>query len=148
MNSRIEAILIVEDEEMDVEFLQRAFVKAGSSFPVRAVTNGEEAMAYLCGMKPFGDRAAFPFPRLVITDLKMPRMGGLQLLQWMQTQREFRGLPRIVLTSSTAQSDVNAAFQFGAAAYIVKPVEYRELERIAKIIVDYWRLSLLPRWEA
>jgi len=147
MNSRTKAILIVEDEEMDVEFLQRAFAKTDAPFPVRAVGNGEEAMAYLCGKTPFGDRVAFPFPRLVITDIKMPRMGGLQLLQWMQTRREFRGLPRIVLTSSTAQSDVNTAFQFGATAYIVKPVEYRELERVTKLIADYWRLSLLPKWE-
>ncbi len=139
-----ETILIVEDEEADVEFLKRAFTKAGIPNPVRAVYNGEEAIAYLQGTGAFADRKAFPFPRVIMTDLKMPQMGGLQLLQWIRDDPSFHVIPTIVFTSSTAQSDVDAAFKSGASAYIVKPVEFKELERIAKTIGDYWRLSLLP----
>lgn len=148
MNQPNDTILIVEDEESDILFLKRAFTKAGVTNPVHAVNNGEQAIAYLQGKDPFGDRLAHPFPRVIITDLKMPQMGGLQLLRWLDEHREYRVIPTIVFTSSTAQADVNEAFQLGAGAYIVKPVEFRDLERIAKIIADYWRLSLLPTREA
>jgi CheY-like chemotaxis protein len=144
MNPATETILIVEDEPADIEFLQRAFTKAGITNPVQSVSNGEEAIAYLTGRGAFADRKAFPFPRVVITDLKMPQMDGIQLLQWIRANPEFRVVPTIVLTSSTSQSDVNAAFACGASAYIVKPVEIRELQRIAKVIADYWTMSLLP----
>lgn len=144
MNAPTDAILIAEDEPADVEFLQRAFKRAGIPNPVRAVANGEEAVAYLRGQGAFADRQAFPFPRVVITDLKMPQMDGLQLLRWIHENPEFRVVPTIVLTSSTAQADVDAAFACGASAYIVKPVELKELDRIARVIVEYWRLSLLP----
>lgn len=143
-----ETILIVEDEESDVLFLKRAFAKAGVPNPVQAVGNGEEATEYLQGKGRFADRAAYPFPRVIITDLKMPQMGGLQLLRWLDEHPEHRVIPTIVFTASASQADVNEAFRLGAGAYIVKPVEFRELERVAKIIADYWRLSLLPTREA
>lgn len=145
MKTPTETILIVDDEESDVEFLRRAFLKAGVANPIHAVSNGEEAIAYLCGNGTFADRARHPYPRVIITDLKMPQMDGIQLLQWLQENPPYRVIPTIVFTSSTAQSDVNAAFEHGAGSYIVKPVEYKELERIACIIADYWRLSLLPQ---
>ena len=142
--NQTDTFLIVEDEESDVEFLKRALAKTGVPNPVRAVSTGEEAVAYLRGVGAFSDRKAFPFPRLIITDLKMPQMGGLQLLRWIHEHPEFRVVPTLVFTSSTAQSDVDEAFKWGASAYLVKPVEYKELERIARIIGDYWQLSLLP----
>lgn len=148
MNLPTETILIVEDEESDILFLKRAFARAGVPNPVHAVNNGEQAIAYLQGDAPFADRKAYPFPRVIITDLKMPQMGGLQLLRWLDEHPEHRVIPTIVFTSSTAQADVNEAFKLGAGAYIVKPVEFRDLERIVKIIADYWRLSLLPTREA
>lgn len=144
MNVPTETILIVEDEESDILFLKRAFAKVGVPNPLHAVTNGEEAVAYLQGTPPFTDRSVHPFPRVIITDLKMPQMGGLELLRWLNEHPEHRVIPTIVFTSSTSQADVNEAFNLGAGAYIVKPVEFRELERVAKTIADYWRLSLLP----
>ena len=139
-----ETILIVEDDENDALFIQRAFAKAGVSNPIRWVHNGEEAIAYLKHTGPFANKEENPFPRVIITDLKMPQMDGLQLLRWLAENRECRVVPTIVFTSSTAQSDVNEAFNHGAGAYIVKPIDIRELDRVAKIIADYWRLSLLP----
>lgn len=138
-------ILIVEDEAHDVEFLTRAFQRCGLTNPIRSVSNGEEAVAYLNGDGEYADRVAFPFPRLMITDLKMPQMGGLELLRWMQAKPRCRIVPAIVFTSSTSQADVNAAFESGASGYMVKPVAFEELERMIKTIVDYWRLSLMPK---
>lgn len=144
MKTPYQTILVVEDDENDATFIRRAFAKAGVTNPVRWVQNGEEAVAYLKGESPFTDREANPFPRVIITDLKMPQMDGLQLLRWMAQNPKYRVVPIIVFTSSTAQSDVNQAFNCGAGAYVVKPVDIRELDRVAKVIVDYWRLSLLP----
>ena len=144
MNGPRDSILIVEDDEHDAMFIQRAFAKAGVSSPMRWVRNGEEAVAYLRADGAFADRKKNPFPRVVITDLKMPQMDGIQLLRWIHENPKYRVVPTIVFTSSTAQSDVNAAFECGAGAYIVKPVDVRELIRMAKVIGDYWQLSLLP----
>jgi CheY-like chemotaxis protein len=144
MKNPRETILVVEDDENDATFIRRAFSKAGITNPVRWVQNGEEAVAYLKGENPFADRAANPFPRFILTDLKMPQMDGLQLLRWITQNPGYRVVPTIVFTSSTAQSDVDQAFACGAGAYIVKPVDIRELERVAKIVSEYWRLSLLP----
>ncbi len=144
MTFSTEMILIVEDEAADVEFLRRAFIKAYVPNPVHSVGNGEEAITYLKGEGRYSDRKAFPFPRVVITDLKMPQMDGIQLLRWIQLNPAYGVVPIIVLTSSTSQADVDAAFGAGASAYFVKPVDFKELEQIARVITDYWRISLLP----
>lgn len=146
MAQRTETILIVDDEPSDIEFVTRALTRVGVTNPIRTAANGEEAIAYLTGQGAFANRIAHPFPRVVITDLKMPQMSGLQLLRWMQENAAFRVVPIIVFTSSTAQSDVNEAFRLGTSAYFVKPVEFKELERMVRIIADYWRLTLLPTY--
>ncbi len=137
-------ILIIEDEEHDVEFLTRAFKRTGITNPVQIVKNGEEAIAYLTGAGRYADRVQFPYPRVIVSDLKMPQMGGLELLRWLRANPDYRIVPLIVLTSSTSQADVDASFACGASAYFVKPVAFGELQQIAKIIWDYWSTSLLP----
>lgn len=138
-------ILIVEDDPNDVLFLKRAFKRSGVLNPIQSVGDGEEAVAYLAGSGKFADRVAFPFPRVILTDLKMPRMNGIELLKWLYARPEMRVVPIIVLTSSTDEDDIKAAFCNGASAYMVKPVAFDELERVVKVIADYWRLSLVPR---
>jgi CheY-like chemotaxis protein len=142
MKETNQTILIVDDEEHDVEFIKRAFTRAGVMNPVQAVPNGEEAVAYLSGVGRYADRAVCPFPSVIVTDLKMPRMGGLDLLRWLHGH--YRLVPTVVLTSSSAQADVDTAFAHGAVGYMVKPVTLGELEKTIKTIADYWRLSLVP----
>lgn len=137
-------ILIVDDEAHDVEFLRRAFERSGVPNPIQAVSDGEEAIAYLTGAGAFANRVAYPFPRVILTDLKMPQMNGLELLRWLHANPRYRVVPTIVVTSSMSQSDVDEAFACGAAGYMVKPVGFAELERTVKLIADYWRLSLVP----
>lgn len=144
MNENTGTILIIEDEEHDVDFLRRAFMRAGITNPIQVVSDGEQAKAYLQAAGKYSDRKTYPFPRIVITDLKMPHLSGLELLSWIRANPKYRVVPTIVLTSSVSQADVDLAFSCGASAYFVKPVAFGELERLAKIIWDYWRLSLLP----
>jgi CheY-like chemotaxis protein len=143
MNRPPTVFLVVEDEPSDAEFLQRAFARAGGGDRVYTVGNGQEAVAYLTG-EAQNDRERFPFPDVIITDLKMPHMNGLELLQWLHTHETWRRVPRVVLTSSTASSDVATAYAFGAAAYLVKPVEVHELRTMAKAMSDFWRLAQRP----
>lgn len=144
MNHPGETVLLVEDDENDAMFVRRAFTRAGISNPLQWVTNGEKAVAYLTAAPQFADRQQYPFPALILSDLKMPQMDGLQFLSWIREHPQTKAPPVVVLTSSTAQSDVDEAFRRGAAGYMVKPIEIRELDRIVQAIADYWRLSLHP----
>jgi CheY-like chemotaxis protein len=135
--------LVVEDEPSDAEFLLNAFLRAGGGDRVYTVENGQAAVAYLTNQS-HSDPERYPIPDVIITDLKTPHMNGLELLEWLHGHEIWRRIPRIVLTSSTAGSDVATAYAFGAAAFLVKPVEIHELRAMAKAISDFWRHSLRP----
>jgi CheY-like chemotaxis protein len=142
------AILIVDDDVNDQNFIRRAFKQSGVVNPIAVVNDGEEASAYLRGLGLYADRSLHPLPRLIITDLKMPRMGGIDLLAWMKTRKEFRLIPAIVLTSSNNQDDINRAFEHGAKGYLIKPVQFTDLTKLIRVVADYWRASCVPYPEA
>src|SRR5688572_15182633 len=119
---RSAVILLVEDDFNDVLLLRRALQRAGVQQPVRLVSDGEEAIAYLAGKGPFGDRQAFPFPCLVLLDLKLPKRSGLEVLRWLRGQEEIKDLPVLMITSSGETSDRDEAASHGIEAYQVKPV--------------------------
>jgi two-component system response regulator len=137
-------ILIVEDDFNDQTFIQRALRKSGTANCLAVVNDGEEATVYLRGLGPYANRGLHPLPRLMITDLKMPRMGGIELLAWINARAEFRLIPTIVLTSSSDQSDIASAFAHGAKGYMIKPVHFGELEQLMRTIAAYWRASCVP----
>src|SRR2546423_7862279 len=94
------AILLVEDRADDILLVQKAFQKAGVSNPISVVRDGEEALGYLLGLGKFADRTTFPFPTLLLLDLKMPKMDGFELLKSIRSLPLFKSLRVIVLTSS------------------------------------------------
>ena len=140
--------LIVEDEPADAEFIQHAFGATGRADRILLAANGEEAVAHLTGKAEKADRSRFPLPDVIITDLKMPHMNGLELLRWLQTQDAFRNIPRVVLTSSTAPSDIATAYSLGASAFFVKPVDLHELRALAKAMSDFWSRAISPHHSA
>ena len=137
-------ILVVEDDVNDQNFIRRAFKQSGVANRIATVNDGEEATAYLRGLGFYADRSLHPLPRLIITDVKMPRMGGIELLAWMNARPEFRLIPAIMLTSSNDQADVTRAFEHGAKGYMIKPVQFGDLEKLIQTIADYWRASCVP----
>lgn len=132
------AILLVEDDKNDAFFLQYAFESAGIANPLVWLEDGQKAMDYLSGTGPYSDRARFPFPCLVLLDLKLPGKGGLELLRWVRGQPVLSNLIIIVLTSSSEASDVEEAYRLGARSYLVKPLTVEKRLLMAKALKDYW----------
>ena len=143
------AILLVEDRQDDILLVRRAFRKAGVRNPIEAVPDGEEAMAYLLGIGQYADRARFPFPSLVLLDLKMMKMNGFETLRWIRSLPAFKSLRVIVLTSSEDIFDVNKAYELGANSFLVKPFEFEEFTALARTLAKFWfeldRSSTPPR---
>jgi CheY-like chemotaxis protein len=141
-------ILLVEDDPNDVWLVKHAFQSAGISNPLRIVNDGQEAVDYLQGQGHFGDRSAFPLPKLVLLDLKMPRLNGFDVIGWMRRHYPWKLTPIIILSSSALPQDVNRAYELGANAYMVKPADFRALERLFRTIADFWNAGETPSTEA
>jgi DNA-binding response OmpR family regulator len=144
MDGKESSILVLEDDENDALLLKRALRRLNVSSPVHIVTDGEEGIAYLSGTGKYRDRATYPFPGFIITDLKMPKKSGMEVLKWLSEHRELKVVPTLVLTSSKEESDVAKAYGFGANSYMVKPADFQDLERMMRLIHDYWNVCEKP----
>ena len=134
-------ILLVEDDEVDVLTVQRALRELKVANPLRVAGNGEEALEIL------RDPAAVR-PAIILLDLNLPRMSGLEFLRIARREGSVRGIPVVVLTTSRQDQDVVQGFELAVAGYMVKPVDYRKFVEVMKAIDLYWTLSELPRDEA
>jgi two-component system response regulator len=133
-------ILLVEDNSNDAELTIRALRKVKLSNYVIHLENGVEALEFLFGTGKYIKRELNNKPKVILLDLKMPKMGGLEVLAQLKTNKLTKEIPVVVLTSSAEHPDVKGAYALGANSYIVKPVEF---EAFSKIIADlgfYWLL--------
>jgi two-component system response regulator len=135
-----ETILLVEDDENDAFFLQRAIQKVGLANPVQNARDGQQAIDYLRGAGKFSRRAEFPLPGLILLDLKLPLVMGLDVLKWIRQNPELSPIV-IILSSSAEESDISSAYRLGANAYLVKPSEVSKLEGMVRSINDFWLLQ-------
>ena len=131
-------LLIVEDNEDDIFFVDRIFKQIGARCELRFARDGMEAIEYLSGKGAFKDRAKYPMPTIILMDLKMPRRNGFEVLEWMHNQPEIKLIPTIVVTSSTLQEDVTRAYRLGANAVMNKPVDKDSLLQMLKSFHIYW----------
>jgi len=138
VDPRLATILLVEDEISDAALVQRAFERAKVLNPVVHLRNGDEALGYLAGVGKYTDRVQHPLPVLILLDLKLPGMTGLQLLQWMRTNREIRRIPVVVLTGDDSPGALTAAYDLGANSYLVKPGNPNEIGRLIATVQHYW----------
>ncbi len=113
-------VLLVEDNASDLLFIQRAIRKAGIPIALYLVENGELAVSYLLGEGVYADREQYPFPALIITNMKMPRMNGLELLRWVKQQPNMKHLPVLVMSSSDDPYEMNQVITLGCSAYFAK----------------------------
>jgi CheY-like chemotaxis protein len=131
------SILLVEDDQVDCMTIKRALEEVKINNHLDVVSNGEEALAYLLS-------AENDLPGLVLLDLNMPRMNGIEFLKTVKTHQGLKKVPVVVLTTSRADQDINASFELGVAGYMVKPLDYSEFIDAVVTIARYWQLSELP----
>lgn len=126
-------ILLVEDNPMDVDLTLRAFAKRTLANPVRVARDGEEALSRLADW----ERGDLP-PVVVLLDLKLPKVDGLEVLRQIKQHPRFHSIPVVVLTTSAEDGDIRAAYRLGANSYIVKPVSFDNFMEVAAHIELYW----------
>ncbi len=128
----------VEDDENDVFFMQRALQKAGLPHDLFHVHDGQEAVDYLGGNEPYTDRSKYPFPDLLLLDLKMPKMNGFDVLSWLREHPELKTPPVVVLSSSNQEEDVQKALSLGASDFQTKPHDTQGLVQFVQELHDRW----------
>jgi CheY-like chemotaxis protein len=138
-----DAILLVEDNEDDVFLMQRALKRAGIINPVQLAEDGRIAIDYLSGSGKFSDRAAYPVPKAVFLDLKLPIKDGFEVLSWIRSQPELKEMPVIILSSSSEPADVDRAAELGSNSYMVKPPTGPGILNLAKMLNWDW-LKIQP----
>jgi len=135
---KADLILIAEDNEDHVLLLRRALQRGAVLNPVFVVNDGEETIAYLKGDGKYADRYEYPLPALLLLDLKMPKKNGFEVLEWIRQQPGLRRLRVVVLTTSDAPEDIDRAYELGANAFMVKPLEKRQFLDLTDAIKGYW----------
>ncbi len=126
-------ILHVEDNPDDVMLMNLAFTRAGIAAKLQVVNDGDEAIAALSN----GVMDGVP-PVCVLLDVKLPRISGLEVLEWIRKQPHLRRLPVILLTSSSQTADINRAYDLGANSFLVKPPDLDSLTQLVKTVAHYW----------
>lgn len=132
-SSILPPILLVEDNPIDVDLTLRAFARRKFANPLHVARDGEEALAWLPRWA-----AGEPLPAVILLDLKMPRISGLDVLRTLKSHPDFHTIPAVVLTSSSEDGDIRTAYDLGANSYIVKPVNFDKFMDVAAQIELYW----------
>ncbi|MDF3056154.1 MAG: two-component system response regulator [Rariglobus sp.] len=130
-------ILLVEDDENDVFLLTRALKKAGIENSLQVADDGRQALDYVEGCGRFSNRAEFPLPYLVLLDLKLPQVKGLDVLKRIR-ELAGRSLIVVVLSASSNETDIAEAYRLGANAYLCKPANFEGLVEMVRAINDFW----------
>jgi CheY-like chemotaxis protein len=131
-------ILVAEDDSNDALILVRALHKHFPGSSVHVVNDGSEAVEYLIGGGAYQDRKSFPWPHALITDLKMPRISGLELLDWLSQHPEYRPAPCVMFSSSDDAEDISRAYKLGVAGYLTKSTSPDTFEKLADLLRDSW----------
>jgi CheY-like chemotaxis protein len=131
-------VLLVEDNPRDVRLTQRAFVQTGLPHELRVVRDGDEALRYLRREGSYKDPSISPRPDVILMDLNLPRMSGHEVLDCLKQDTRFKQIPVIVLTTSGRPDDVRLAYEAGANAYLLKPVEFARFTEIMAQLGKFW----------
>lgn len=145
MNGALAHILLVEDNRMDVELTLDAFKEARLLNAIHVAPNGQDALDYLFGRGKYTDRVVYPLPSLVLLDLKLPGIDGIEVLRQIKSTPGLKRLPVIILTSSKEEGDRALSYDNGANSYLVKPVSFDGFLDVVRKIEGYWlALNVAP----
>jgi len=132
------AILLVEDNPSDVALTQRALAKNAIKNPLVVAEDGQQALDYLLGAGAHAGRDAGDTPILILLDLKLPRVDGLEVLRRVRAEGRTRRIPVVILTSSSEEADIAAGYDLGTNSYIRKPVDFHQFAEVIKQLGLYW----------
>jgi two-component system, response regulator len=142
--ANIVEILIVEDTSEDLDLTLRALRKAKITNHIQVARDGEEALEFIFCEGPFAERKIEDGPKVILLDLKLPKIDGLEVLQRIKSDPRTKSIPVVVLTSSREQSDVVESYNLGVNSYIVKPVNFEQFSEAVQKLGMYWLLINHP----
>lgn len=137
-------ILLVEDNPADVELTLHSLKKHHFANRIVIARDGAEALDYLFGTGKYQGRNALAHPNLILLDLKLPKLSGLEVLKQLKSHEDLRTIPVVVLTSSKEEPDIREAYRLGANSYIVKPVDFDQFTKVVTDIGLYWLILNEP----
>ena len=137
-------ILLVEDNPNDVEMILRSLDKHNLANKVQVAKDGEEALDYLFATGKFNNRHIEERPKLILLDLKLPKVHGLEVLKRVKADERTKYVPVVVLTSSKEDTDLRESYKLGANSYVMKPMEFDEFTRVVSGLGLYWLLVNKP----
>jgi CheY-like chemotaxis protein len=141
MTNNLINILLVEDDEVDIMNVQRAFRKNKITNPLFVARNGLEALDALMGRNA---ELVIPHPRIILLDINMPKMGGIEFLTELRKLPQHRSISVFVMTTSNEESDKVAAYNLNVAGYILKPLSFEGFANAVSILNHYWHLCEMP----
>jgi CheY-like chemotaxis protein len=131
-------VLHIDDDANDIELLRAAARRASFPLKLEHAEDGEQAMHYLTSADHGGDTKHQRLPTLILVDLKLPRITGLEIVEWVRSHPQTRHIPIVVLSGSELSSDMQRAYDAGANSYMVKPLEFDGLVRLVNQVVGRW----------
>lgn len=132
MNSS-KAVLLIEDDQIDRMTIERSFRTLNIKNSLKMANNGQEGLSVLY--------EASDLPCLIILDINMPKMNGLEFLKIIKTDENYKKIPVVVLTTSNDENDKNTCYTLGVAGYIIKPINYKEFQEVIKTLNNYWNIN-------
>jgi CheY-like chemotaxis protein len=138
-------ILLVEDSRLDAELTMRALMKCSFRSKVHWVQDGVDALEFVRCIGAYEGRNADQLPRLILLDLKMPRLNGHDVVRELKSDEKTRSIPIVVMTSSNQRRDITESYQLGANGYVTKPIQFSDLSEAITHIATYWlRVNQVP----
>jgi len=137
LNGEPAVILLVEDNQAHAELIERGLENGRIANQVMHVCDGEAALDYLFRHGDYADPASSPRPHLILLDLRLPKLGGLEVLKTIRTS-SLNGMPVVILTSSEADADMAKAYEYNASSYLIKPLDFNKFASMMNDLGFYW----------
>jgi CheY-like chemotaxis protein len=138
MNGEPLTILLVEDNQDHAELVMRNMEDFQVANTIVHVEDGEAALDYLYGSGKYTDRKQFPLPHLMLLDLRLPKIDGMEVLKVVKSDKALRPMPVVILTTSDAERDIAMAYEYNANSYVTKPVNFSQFSKLLKDLGFYW----------
>ncbi len=137
-------VLLVEDNVHDAEMTIRALRKVNLANNLVHVKDGEEALDFIFAKGKFSDRQQTDMPKVILLDIKMPKVDGIEVLRQLKTRESSKTIPVVIMTSSKEEQDIINSYQLGVNSYVVKPVDFEGFARAVSQLGMYWLLTNQP----